>query len=144
MAEIDRLIISLIRTHGEGGVCPTANEWRAIIEIDSGPIRILNLLKFREKLHGPLEGVSGAAAYARYVRKVTPAFLRAGGEQMFNAPVNMMFGLGKGQHWDAAAMARFPSARAFTDMWLDPDFIAARDSRAEGLERSQYMVLSGG
>lgn len=45
----DATIKRLIETHGEGGLAPTATDWRAIFTI-TGEVALLNLLAFKQRV----------------------------------------------------------------------------------------------
>jgi uncharacterized protein (DUF1330 family) len=138
------LVARLIEMHGEGGVCPTAEDWFKIMALgENGPVHILNLLKFKDEVETGEGPISGAAAYGKYSAGVSGAFSRAGGQRLYFGRVGHMFGLGVGDDWDAAILTRYPSAAALAQMWLSPEFVAAHEHRADGLERSQVMVFGG-
>jgi hypothetical protein len=118
-----------------------ADDWRAIFATGNGPVRLLNLLKFRPEVASPDGPVSGAAAYARYAAGTAGAFARAGGERIFFGQIGHMFAFGEAPVRDAAILTRYPSPRALADMWLDTDFITAHENRIHGAERSQVLVF---
>lgn len=139
---VEDLVSRLVALHGEGGLCPTADDWRAIFAIgDAGPLHLLNLLKFKPSVEAPGGAITGAAAYGRYAAANAGPFARAGGERVYFGRVGHMFGLGEAGEWDAAIMTRYPSARALAQMWLDPDFVEAHKNRANGVERSQVLIF---
>lgn len=140
--EVEACIARLVSVHGEDGVCPTADDWRAIFTLGKQePIHILNLLAFKPQVDTGSSPISGAAAYAKYAAGVAQAFARVGGERVFFGRVGHMFGSGDLFHWDAAIVTRYPSAGALAEMWLDAEFIAAHNNRVDGVERSQVLVL---
>jgi uncharacterized protein (DUF1330 family) len=124
----------LVGLHGEGGVCPTADEWRAILACEARPLHLLNLLKF----HGDV----GEEAYRRYRAGNTGPFARAGGEALYFGHAAVGFGSGEKPDWDAAILTRYPSADALAEMWLDPEFVAAHESRMEAVAASQVLVFA--
>ena len=139
---MEDLVRRLVETHGEEGVCPTANSWREIFRLGKEtPVHIINLLKFRSEVDGPEGPISGAAAYAKYTAGVGPAFARVGGQRVYFGRVGHMFALGPASDWDAAIVTRYPSADALAQRWLSPEFIDAHKSRADGVERSQVLVF---
>lgn len=138
---VDDKISELVALHGEGGLSPTVDDWDRIYSM-SGPVQILNLLAFEDTVQTPAGDISGAKAYADYSRKVGPVFNRVGGKRLFFGPVNHSFGLGEPSHWDAAILTQYPSADALADMWLDPQFVSAHESRHAGVSRSQVLVFA--
>ena len=112
--DISSLIDQLVAIHGEEGICPTANDWRAILGLQGkGPIRLLNLLKFRPEVITESGPISGADAYRKYSLGVAQAFARVGGERIFFGQVGYMFAFGDALDWDAAVLTRYPSAGNF-------------------------------
>jgi uncharacterized protein (DUF1330 family) len=142
-SETEALIQQLITTHGEEGVCPTREDWRAIFAIGPGPIRILNLLKFAREVTGEGGKISGESAYGNYVQGVGPVFQRAGGTRIFAGRVGASFAMGPKGDWDFAIVTRYPSAAALAAMWMDADFISAHENRLDGVAASQVYVFGG-
>lgn len=141
---VRQIVERLVSLHGEGGVCPSASDWRAIFALrGAGAIHILNLLKYKPQVATSDGTIAGAAAYARYAAGVGAAFNRAGGERIFFGRVGHMFALGPSADWDAAVLTRYPSADALAQMWLDPELVVAHESRVDGVERSQVLVFGG-
>lgn len=142
MRNIDSLVTQLVATHGEQGVCPTAESWREILRLgDNSPIHIINLLKFKDRVASAAGSIAGAVAYGKYSAGVAGAFSRVGGKRLYFGRVGHMFGLGPLTDWDAAVVTRYPSAGALADMWLSEEFIAAHHDRSDGVERSQVLVF---
>jgi hypothetical protein len=142
-AAFDDIIARLVAIHGEAGVCPTTADWRAIFALGDGrPVQILNLLAFKPRVETSDGAISGAAAYGKYAAAVAGAFGRAGGQRVFFGRVGHAFAFGAAGQWDAAIVTRYPSAQALAGMWLDADFIAAHESRLDGVERSQVLVFA--
>ena len=136
------LIKKLVETHGEDGVCPTAHSWREIFKLGhSGPIHIINLLKFSQQVDTPEGSISGAAAYGKYTAGVGTAFVRVGGQRIYFGRVGHIFATGDADDWDAAIVTRYPSADALAQMWLSSEFVDAHKNRTNGVERSQVLVF---
>lgn len=140
MREAADTIKELVTLHGEGGVCPASGDWQRIFE-HAGPIHIINLLKFKDRIDTEDGSISGAQAYRRYSSSVAPVFSRMGGERIFHASVTSAFGVGEILEWDAAILTRYPSCHELAQMWLDPEFVAAHKHRIDGVERSHVMVF---
>ena len=142
------MIARLVALHGEEGVCPTAADWRAIFAVAAdGPVQILNLLRFHDRVAAAEGEITGAEAYARYGAGVAGAFARAGGKRLFRGAVGHAFGshedTDRDAGWDAVVVTAYPSAAALAGMWLDPDFVAAHRNRADGVARSRVLVFPG-
>lgn len=141
-AQIEVLIDRLVSTHGEEGVCPTRASWRAIFLLgQTGPLHLLNLLKFRTQVETSEGPIAGATAYAKYASGVGPAFARVGGQRIYFGRAGHIFGLGPLDDWDAAIVTRYPSAESLAEFWLSPEFINAHRNRTDGIERSQVLVF---
>lgn len=140
--EISGLVDRLVGIHGEGGICPAADDWRAILQFDlDRPIFILNLLRFRDEVQVSDRKIPGSEAYDQYAAGVAAAFLRAGGKQVFFGRVGHLFPIADGDVWDAAIVTRYPSPRALASFWLDDQFIEAHAHRVDGVERSRVLVF---
>jgi uncharacterized protein (DUF1330 family) len=132
----ETLIERIVSIHGEQGICPTAADWRTILQQPGDrPVDILNLLAFKTD-------IDGLRAYLAYSSAVTPAFERVGGRMLYFGQVSHIFGTGDYGSWDAAILTRYPSPHALASFWLDEEFIAAHAHRIDGVERSQAVVLS--
>jgi uncharacterized protein (DUF1330 family) len=142
MQNIDSLVKQLVATHGEDGVCPTAESWREIFKLGGdNPVHIINLLKFKHRVESSDGPIAGAVAYGKYSAGVAGAFSRVGGKRLYFGRVGHMFGLGPLNDWDAAVVTRYPSAGALAEMWLSEEFIGAHKDRTDGVERSQVLVF---
>ena len=140
--ETEGLVDRLVSLHGEGGLCPTADDWHRIFAAGgTAPVSLLNLLKFRAEIDGPSGPISGADAYRHYAADNAAAFARVGGEVVFFGDVGHVFGLGPVDDWDAAIVTRYPTAASLAQMWLDPEFVTAHQNRLDGVARSQVLVF---
>ena len=142
MTSIDTTIERLLHAHGSEGLAHSREDWRAILDAGNGPLRVLNLLKFRDEVRTKNGVVSGAQAYRQYARKNAKAFARAGAESLLFGPVSIQTGLGATRDWDAVVLSVYPTPLALADMWLDPEYIAAHEDRIAALERSQTLFLA--
>ena len=109
------------------------------------PIEMLNLLRFRARAAYPAghplaaEGLSGAEAYARYGRESAPVFTRVGGRMVWSgAPELVLIGPAD-ERWDAAFVARYPSAGAFLEMVTDPAYRDAVIHRQAAVATSRLI-----
>ena len=117
------------------------------------PIEMLNLLRFRGRAAYPAdhpaaaEGLSGAAAYARYGAESGPVFARVGGAILWSgAPECVLIGPAD-EAWDTAFIARYPSGAAFLEMVTDADYRAAVVHRQAAVATSRLIRMrprSGG
>ena len=122
---------------------PRREQIAALLEDDKGePIRMLNLLKFREFAQysdGTDTGLSGAEAYQRYAAEVVPIIRKAGGEIVFSGQANTLV-IGDGElEWDMVSIAEYPSVTAFLGMTSSDEYQKIHIHRDAGLEH-QLLV----
>jgi uncharacterized protein (DUF1330 family) len=93
---------------------------------DSGPVVMLNLLKFG--------GPGGRDAYLRYGAAVTPILAAIGARILYSgSAAELLIG---DQTWDAVILVEYPSRQAFLRMISGPEYLAAHTERQRGLERT--------
>jgi uncharacterized protein (DUF1330 family) len=89
---------------------------------------MLNLLRFKPKV--------GRERYLEYVSTVAPLVQRHGAEILFAADGKMALAAEAGQAWDAVALVRYPTRRAFADMIGELDYESADHLRMSALEEA--------
>ncbi|MCO6187261.1 DUF1330 domain-containing protein [Rhizobium sp. L1K21] len=109
---------------------------------DSGPIHMLNLVRFRQKAdYDDGRDVSGAEAYKTYSKLSGPVFSRLGGRIVWRGkPQFMMIGP-DGEDWDIAFIAEYPDAAAFAAMIEDPEYRKAMPHRQAGVLDSRLIRM---
>jgi uncharacterized protein (DUF1330 family) len=114
---------------------PRREQIAALLENDKGgPIRMMNLLKFREFAKysdGTDTGLSGAEAYQRYAAEVVPIISKTGGEVVFSGDTNTL--------WDMVSIVEYPSVAAFLGMTSSDEYQKIHVHREAGLEH-QLLV----
>jgi uncharacterized protein (DUF1330 family) len=114
---------------------PTAGQAEAFAATadagDSEPVVMLNLLRFAE-------GTS-AAAYGRYAAAVGEHLDRVGGSIVWAGVCHDALIGPEAREWDAAAIVRYPSRRAFLEMVGDPAYLEIAVDRAAGLADSRLI-----
>jgi uncharacterized protein (DUF1330 family) len=121
---------------------PTAEQiGRLAASAVSGPIVMLNLLRFKDRADGidAPDGLSGREAYERYGEAVAPYLAAAGGRITFLAECGESVIGPDGEAWDMLILVRYPSRRAFLEMVTDPGFQAAHTHRAGALLDSRLV-----
>ncbi len=110
---------------------------------DTGPIHMLNLVRFRQDADYP-DGrkVSGAEAYAAYGRESGPIFRGLGGRIVWSGEFRLMLIGPQDEHWDACFIAEYPNAAAFVSMIKNPDYQKAVVHRQAAVEDSRLIRLS--
>ena len=122
---------------------PRREQIAALVENDKGgPIRMLNLLKFKEFADygdGNDTGLSGAEAYQRYAAEVVPIISKTGGEVVFSGQANTLV-IGDGElEWDVVSIVEYPSVAAFIGMTSSEEYQKIHVHREAGLEH-QLLV----
>ncbi len=121
----------------ENATGPTPEQIQALLASDvTGPVAMLNLLKFREKAEyadGRETDLTGQQAYGLYGAQMAPFVIAAGGRLLFSGEVkNLMLGE-VGELWDSAAIMEYPSKEDFVKIVGDPQVAEFSVHRAAGL-----------
>lgn len=105
----------------------------------SGPIVMVNLLKFRDHASYTADhpdakaGLSGREAYARYATAVIELLPKFGGRALWAGDVQFL-ALGRVEDlWDEVALAEYPDRAALWAMSTSPEWQAISVHRAAGL-----------
>ena len=125
---------------------PTGDQVRAFRDRQTGePIAMLNLLKFKaraEYADGRASELSGREAYELYAKGFHEVMDPLGVKILYSGDVRgFLIGLGDGA-WDAMALIQYPTTQVMLDMLRNPDYQAAQQHRAAGLE-GQLLVECG-
>ena len=103
----------------------TADLDRFASEDDGEPVVMLNLLRFRPD--------GGRDRYLEYLKMAGPLVTRYGAEILYAGDGATALAAEPGQSWDAVALVRYPTRRAFADMVADPDYQIADPVRMSAL-----------
>ncbi len=112
------------------------------------PIEMLNLVRFRERAHYPVDHVladrelSGAEAYKNYGKESGPIFARVGGAMAYCGGFESVLIGPEDERWDAVFVARYPDAGAFLEMVTDEDYRKAVVHRNAAVETSRLIRLA--
>ena len=102
---------------------PTPAQREAFMALPSGPVCMVNLLKFKE---------GGSAEYGKYTEEVTKILNKIGAEIIFSGECKgALIG---GATWDMVGIVRYPDKTALTKMGQSPEYQAIHHHRASGLE----------
>lgn len=133
-------------TMGEMTVDPTREQFDAFKALPRDrPILMINLVRYREQAAYPddhpyaAEGLSGAEAYRRYSIESGPIFTRVGGTILFTGRPELVLTGPPDERWDAAFVARYPTAAAFLEMVTDPDYRKAVVNRQAAVLTSRLI-----
>ncbi len=113
---------------------PTGADLKRFLADDTGPVVMLNLLRFRRD--------GGRERYARYARALTEVLPRFGGEVVYAGDGHTPLIAEDGQAWDAVLCVRYPSRAAFARMVADPDYQRVTHLRTEALEEAVLQPTS--
>ena len=110
----------------------------------TGPVCMLNLLKYRDKAEYP-DGrdadLPGAEAYGRYGSEMGRIVRDAGGRFVFSAQV-LASVIGQVQpQWDAMAVVEYPSFSDFVRIVSLPEVEGLQEHRRAGLE-GQLLIMT--
>jgi len=120
-------------------VQPSAQQMKDLSALsDTGPIVMVNLLKFRETAVNGKE--SGDKAYTRYMFNVAPLLEKAGGRLLWMGLVKQVFIGTDMDNWDRVLLVEYPSRQAFLDMISKPEYQKVHQDREAGLETSALLV----
>jgi uncharacterized protein (DUF1330 family) len=109
------------------------------------PVEMLNLVRFRAQAAYPpghpdaAGGLTGADAYRRYSEQSSPVFQRVGGSIIWSARPELVLIGPVDERWDAAFVARYPSAAAFLAMVTDPEYQRAVIHRQAAVATSRLI-----
>lgn len=107
------------------------------------PILMLNLIRYRAQADygdGPA-GISGAEAYRRYGEASAPIFSRVGGSIVWRGRPEVVLTGPADERWDAAFIARYPTAGAFLEMVTDAAYREAVRHRTAAVETSRLIRM---
>src|SRR5436305_9526507 len=124
-------------------VHPTAEQIQALgASADTGPIVMLNLLRFKPNADGIDEGVTGAEAYARY-SIAAERFLRAVGGHLRASVQPRQSVIGPAEcEWDLVLLVEYPSRQKFLEMATNPEYLKIHAHREAALADSRLIVCS--
>ncbi len=124
---------------------PSAEQLKQFIEkIPSGPVTMLNLIKFKEKAvyaDGRESNLSGAEAYGLYGIEVGKMIQADGGRTVFAAATNTLV-IGEGElEWDMVAIAEYASLESFQKIMSSPEYQEIAAHREAGLAHQMLINL---
>jgi uncharacterized protein (DUF1330 family) len=112
--------------------------FRKLMESYTGPVVMLNLLKFKPIAEG--EEGTGSQAYARYGSAVIRLIEERGGKVLWSGrPEAILIG-GVNDAWDAVAIVQYPSPRTLFEMAASDEYQQIHRHREAGLERTVLIA----
>ena len=128
---------------------PTNENGRRFLERGfTGPVTMLNLLRFREWAEysafpelAPDAPTTGREAYDRYVAHTLPFLAAAGGEVQFLGEGGSYLIGPEDERWDVVMLVRHASVQAFMGMAENADYLAGLGHRVAALEDSRLLPI---
>lgn len=106
---------------------------------DSGPVVMLNLLKFKQQASDG--SGSGAEAYGRYGEAAIKFVEATGGKLLWQGRAEqLLVGEAGEQDWDVVALVQYPSRKAFLQMVANPEYMKSHGHREAGLEKTVLLA----
>jgi uncharacterized protein (DUF1330 family) len=109
---------------------------------------MLNLLRFREvadySAHpelAPVEPITGAEAYDRYIAHTLPLLRKSGGDLLFAGEGGPFLIGPEEEHWDRALLIRQKSTGAFMAFAVQKAYLAGIGHRTAALSDSRLLPL---
>jgi uncharacterized protein (DUF1330 family) len=103
----------------------------------SGPIHMVNLLKFKAKTSSD---TSGQASYNKYGENVLKMVQERGGKIVWHGkPMGVLIGDNDADAWDYIVIIEYPSRDAFIEMTSQPNYDEIHGDREQGLERTALI-----
>ena len=114
----------------------------------AGELVMLNLLRFREVADytaspelAPLQPITGAEAYDRYVAHTLPLLRKSGGDLLFMGEGGPYLIGPQGERWDRAMLIRQKSRGAFLAFAVAESYLAGIGHRTAALSDSRLLPL---
>jgi uncharacterized protein (DUF1330 family) len=128
----DAIVAELLTVYPDGGADPSRGQLEVMMHFPGfrdQPVHYINLYAFGD---GSDPAVKGESAHDAY-NKAAMASVRAhGGHPLLRADVERR--IVSDIPWSRVLFVRWPSLAVFTDMRLDPEYIAAQKHRVESAE----------
>ena len=125
---------------------PTPEQFRDFRERvpETGPIAMLNLLRFRsEASYGePEESCSGREAYARYMGPAAELVASVGGRVLWAARGLATLIGREDESWDDVLIVEYPNRAAFEEMLAQPEYQAIVHHRQAALADSRLIATA--
>ncbi len=107
---------------------------------DSGPVVMINLLKFRNG-DAP-DGTTGVEEYRRYGDTALEMVEHQGGRLLWAGTGDQVLIGDAEQDWDAVLLVEYPSRAAFVEMVSRPEYLEAHAHRERALERTIVIACT--
>lgn len=121
---------------------PTKAQVEALLASgETGPVVMLNLLRFKERASEPDVGLSGTEAYQRYAVRMRALVEANGGRFLWIGRIDSQV-IGEGADgYQVAALVEYPSRRVFVELATSAEMQEIGVHRAAGLE-GQWLLAT--
>ena len=116
-----------------------------------GPVHMLNLLRFKEVADyssfpdlNPGNPISGAQAYALYIKNVSPLLNAIGSEIVFSGKADHFLIGPDEEKWDMGILVKHLDMKDFLAFASNPDYLAIAGHRTAALADSRLLPLKEG
>ncbi len=116
----------------------------------SGPVVMLNLLRFRETADysqfphlAPDSPITGEQAYTQYMKHAAPFVEARGGEVLFMGQGGAFLIGPSEEQWDRVLLVRQKSVADFLAFAADPAYLKGLGHRTAALEDSRLLPMEG-
>ncbi len=128
-------------------IYPRPDQIQALLKSDlSGPIAMLNLLKFKEHAEyedGRETKLSGREAYGLYGAQMAPFVASKGGRLLHGSAAHFLM-IGDGElEWDTVAIMEYPSKEDFAKIVGAPEVAEFAVHRTAGLAHQLLVACTG-
>ena len=121
----------------ENAVYPKGTQLAALMALpETGPIVMLNLLKFRDRAEyrdGRATTLTGREAYMLYGEQMAPFVVGQGGKMHFTGDLGTLAIGAVDEMWDMVALMEYPSAKAFVEIATSSEVAGFSVHREAGL-----------
>ena len=129
-------------------IYPRPDQIQALLQSDlSGPISMLNLLKFKDRAEyedGRDSDLSGREAYHLYGQQMAP-FVESQGGRLLHSSAALLLMIGDGElEWDMVAIMQYPSKQDFAKIVGAPEVAEFAVHRTAGLAHQLLVACTGG
>jgi len=108
---------------------------------ETGPVVMLNLLRFKERATAPDAGATGWEAYQRYGDAMVKLVESRGGRLIWQGRVDSQVIGTEAEGFHVAALVEYPSRKAFVEIATSPEVAAIGVHRTAGLE-GQWLLAT--
>ena len=125
-ANVEKKLAELMATYGNSTIWPTEEQWRSILLFpNKQPIVTTSFLQLPTgEVHDEKVGFRGsvAEALAKYIDATTPIIERIGVKPIYVSGVPHTVIGDDSNQWDTVVVTQYPSAEAFIELHLDPEY----------------------